>query len=191
LRAKFGIPPKGAVVLYLARMEEEMGLGVLMEAIPAMLARNPNLRFLLAGRSGPLRAAADAFAEGHPGNVITIPDVPMPDLPDLYAAASLVVIPSVSERACLGLSIAEAMACRKPVVVTRIGGGPEVAFDGVHGLLVQPRDGGALAAAILSLTADPARMEAMGIAGRARVEEIFDKEKTNVSMEAYLSGKGA
>lgn len=191
LRARFGIPASGPVVLYLARMEEEMGLGVLMEAIPEVLARQPSVRFVLAGRSGPLKGKAESLRLDRPDNVFVAADVPMDDLPDLYAAASMVVIPSTTQRACLGLSIAEAMACRKPVVVTSIGGGPEVAFHGEHGLLVPPRDPGALAAAILSLATDEPRMAAMGGAGRARVEDVFDKDKTNAGMEAYLSGSPA
>jgi glycosyltransferase involved in cell wall biosynthesis len=191
VRARFQVPPTGALVMYLARMELEMGLGVMMDAIPALLAADPGLRFMLAGRSGPLREKAEALQRSLPANVFTAADVPVEDLPDLYAAASLVVIPSINERACLGLAIAEAMACRKPVVVSRMGGGPEVAFDGEHGLLVPPGDARALAQAVLSLIADPARMEAMGMAGRARIEDVFDKEKTNAAMEAYLSGNPA
>jgi starch synthase len=57
------------------------------------------------------------------------------------------------------------------VVATRTGGLPELVEDGVTGLLVEPDDPSALAEAVTSLLADPARAEAMGMEARRRVEE--------------------
>jgi glycosyltransferase involved in cell wall biosynthesis len=62
----------------------------------------------------------------------------------------------------------EYMAAGKPVVSTRVGGVPELVEDGVHGLLVEPRDPGALAAAIGRLLHDPGEARRLGEQGRER-----------------------
>ena len=69
----------------------------------------------------------------------------------------------------LGTSLLDAMACGKPVVATTAGGIPEVVVDGETGLLVPPRDHGAMADAIVRLLADARCGEQMGAAGLARV----------------------
>jgi starch synthase len=99
--------------------------------------------------------------------------------------ATAFACPSVYEP--MGIVNLEAMACEAAVVATSVGGIPEVVEDGVTGLLV-PYDAEAdgtgtpvdpagmaadLAARINELIADPARAEAMGLAGRARAVERF------------------
>ena len=75
--------------------------------------------------------------------------------------------------------LTEAMASGLAVVSTRVSGIPELVDDGVNGLLVQPRDAQALAAAVEQLLADPARRAAFAQAGRRKVEQDF-----NVHVEA-------
>jgi glycosyltransferase involved in cell wall biosynthesis len=114
-------------------------------------------------------------------------DVPYADLPRFYAASSIVAAPSVSARACLGLSIAEAMATGKAVVGCRVGGTSEVVQDGETGVLVPPGDPFALGQAILDMLAKPATGRTMGLSGRARAVAIFDKRLANAKFEAILT----
>jgi glycosyltransferase involved in cell wall biosynthesis len=101
----------------------------------------------------------------------------------LYAGCDLYVHPSRSE-AC-PLAVLEAMAAGRAVVATDVGGVPELvvpggldrAMPGETGLLVPPENPRALAAAIEVLLADPARCEAMGRSGRARVEAHFSLDR--------------
>jgi glycosyltransferase involved in cell wall biosynthesis len=74
--------------------------------------------------------------------------------------------------------IAEAMACGKPVVSTTVAGIPELVANGHTGLLVQPRDVPALAAAIRRLASDEDLRLRFGGAGRLRIEQNFTVEKT-------------
>jgi starch synthase len=120
------------------------------------------------------------------GNVIWIEDMlPKPDVIQILSHATVFACPSVYEP--MGIVNLEAMACEAAVVATAVGGIPEVVEDGVTGLLVPyeaepdgtgtPLDPGALAAdlaaCINELLADPARAEAMGLAGRVRAVERF------------------
>jgi glycosyltransferase involved in cell wall biosynthesis len=98
------------------------------------------------------------------------------DVPDLLAAADLVVLPSLFEG--LPVSVLEAMAAQRPVVATAIGGTDEAVTSEHTGLLVPPRDPGALAAASHRLQADPALARRLASAGRERVEREFASETT-------------
>jgi glycosyltransferase involved in cell wall biosynthesis len=80
-------------------------------------------------------------------------------------------MPSLSEG--LPLALVEAMSFGLPVVVSRVGGVPEVVTDGVEGLLVPPSDSAALAAAIRSLLDDTALRSRQGDAARTRALRDF------------------
>ncbi|MDQ2766608.1 MAG: glycosyltransferase family 4 protein, partial [Gemmatimonadota bacterium] len=85
---------------------------------------------------------------------------------DILAAGDLFTMPSLSEG--LPLALVEAMSFGLPVVVTRVGGVPEVVTDGVEGFLVPPSDPSALAAALDALLDDAPRRQQMGAAARTR-----------------------
>jgi glycosyltransferase involved in cell wall biosynthesis len=184
VRGRFGISTSDPVVIFVGRMVREMGLHVLLEAIPGMLKKNENVRFLIVGKSDELEATAKSVGKRYPSNVFVSSNLAMEELPLFEAAADVAVVPSMSDRACLGLAIAEAMAAGKPVVASDIGGGREVVVNGVTGMLVPPGDGHALAESILSLLNTPKDMRAaMGKAGRLRVLDRFDKNQVNRRME--------
>lgn len=98
------------------------------------------------------------------------------DVPDLLQAADLFALTSVSEAA--SLTLLEAMASGLPVVVTAVGGNPEMVRHDQEGLLVPRGDATATAAALAQLLAEPARAGAMGSAGRARVWERYRLDYT-------------
>jgi glycosyltransferase involved in cell wall biosynthesis len=96
------------------------------------------------------------------------------DLPDLLAAADLVVLPSVAE--AFGLVLAEALYLGTPVVATKVGGVPEIVEDGVDGLLVPPGNSEALAEAIVDLLNNASNRSWLAGAGRERIRERFSFE---------------
>lgn len=183
IRSRYGLGPDALVTLYVGRMVREMGLHVLLDAIPAVLRQCSQAVFFIVGTSGDLTPEARAVSVRYPGRVFVAPDVLDTELPPYYDACDLSVAPSINARACLGLAVAEAMATNKPVIGSRVGGTAEVLVDGETGMLVPPENGVALANAIVSLLHNPSRREQMGWRGRQRALTLFDKDLTNRRME--------
>jgi glycogen synthase len=113
-------------------------------------------------------------------------------LHSLYERADVFVHPTHYEGS--SLVTLEAMAHGKAVVATRAGGIPDKIVEGVTGLLVEPGDRAALAAALGALARDRLRREAMGDAGRARAGAEFScrtlVERTLALYEELLRGAG-
>jgi len=97
------------------------------------------------------------------------------DVRRLLPALDVYVNSSTTEG--ISLTILEAMAAGLPVVATHVGGNPEVVIDHETGLLVRPRSGVALAAALNELAAAPQRAVVMGAAGRFRVKRHFTLDR--------------
>jgi glycosyltransferase involved in cell wall biosynthesis len=102
----------------------------------------------------------------------------------LLADVDVLALPSWTEG--LPLVVLEAMARRRAVVATPVGGTPEVVVDGVTGLLVPPRDPDALADALRRLLADAPLRARMGDAGYERVQARFSADAmTGRVLEIY------
>lgn len=185
VRDRLGIPMSQRVILFVGRMIRDMGLHTLLDAIPGVLSATSDVTFLIVGARGDLFDRAVELQQDR--KVIVIPDVPLAELPDYYAAASVLTVPTLGERACSSLAAMEAMATSRPVIAAAVGGVPEVVVDGVTGVLVKPGDPSELGAAIVSLLQNPALMHRMGTAGRQTAEVRFDQEKTNGSLEALFN----
>jgi len=95
------------------------------------------------------------------------------DLAEVFHAIDVEVLTSAHPEP-LGNVVIEAMACRKPVIATNIGGPPEMIEEGISGLLVPPADPEALAQAMRVLIGDPDRCRSMGEAGNQRFLEKFE-----------------
>lgn len=115
------------------------------------------------------------------------------DVGRVLGAADLFLLPSRNE--AFGLAALEAMACGVPVIASRIGGLPEVVEHGVTGLLFDPDDTEAMAAAAIRLLSDPAGHRRMSEAAAARARERFDAARIVPRYEALyrrvLAGAGA
>jgi glycosyltransferase involved in cell wall biosynthesis len=159
------------VVLTLARLHPQKGHAYLLAAA----AQVHDVTFVLAG-DGPLRGELEAQARelGVADRCVFLGD--RSDVPDLLAAADLLVLPSLFEG--LPVSVLEAMAAQRPVVATAIGGTDEAVTHELTGLLVPPRDPTALASAIRRIRSDPALARRLAAAGRARVEREFSSAVT-------------
>ncbi|HKQ71639.1 MAG TPA: glycosyltransferase family 4 protein [Polyangiaceae bacterium] len=108
-----------------------------------------------------------------------------PRLLDLYRAASAFVLPTRGD--CFSIASMEAMAVGLPVVVSKVGGISEIVLEGETGHLIGPGNGPDLKSAIESLLGDAERRRQMGVAGRRRVEDRFDAQKTADRLFALLT----
>jgi L-malate glycosyltransferase len=170
LRRSLGLDPARRYVICVARFHPIKDHAMLLRAFAPVAAARADVDLLLAG-DGPLRGDRErqARALGLEGRVRFLGV--RADVPALLEAADVFALTSISEAA--SLTILEAMASRLPVVVTAVGGNPEIVRQGVDGLLVPRGDDGAASAALARLLDDPVSAKAMGAAGRARVEERY------------------
>ncbi|HVS37880.1 MAG TPA: glycosyltransferase, partial [Gemmataceae bacterium] len=179
LRRQLGLDPYRRYVAMVARFHPVKDHAMLLHAFAKAAASRPDVDLLLVG-DGPLRGELQALtARLGIGGRVRFLGV-RSDVPDLLRAVDLFALTSVSEAA--SLTLLEAMASRLPVVVTAVGGNPEIVRHDVEGLLVPRGDAAAAAAALLRLLDDPTAAKAMGEAGRARVEERYQLSRT---IEAY------
>ena len=169
--AEFGWATADPLVISVGRLAPEKNYGVLLEAIARIGRRHPQVRCLLVG-SGPCRAEilAEVDSLGLTGRVKLAGS--RNDVPDLLGAADIFVLASLKEG--LPVSLLEAMAAGKAVVVTSVGGMPEVITDGDNGLVVPCGDTDALVDSIDRLLRDGDLREAFGEAVRAKAEKEFD-----------------
>jgi len=170
---EWGIPEDAPVVGVIGRIDAQKDPLLLLEAAATVIERVPGALFVFAGQ-GPMLATCRARArelgiERHLRWIGWVADVrPLLARMDLLALASRWEgMPNVA---------LEAMACRKPVVATRIGGTDEVVVDGETGLLTTPGNAAEMADAIVRILSNRALAAEMGRQGRARVEQHFTVE---------------
>ena len=183
LRREFGIPVGAPLLGVVARLEAEKGHRYLIEAMPAILRGAPETWLVIVG-DGSLDAAlrAQAAALPRPARDRIVFTGRREDVAAITGEIDIAVLPSLRE--AQGISILEAMARRKPVVASAVGGIPEVLTDGVDGLLVPPADPRSLAAACIRLACSPEERARLGEAGRATVEARFSLDAMVRSLEA-------
>lgn len=160
----------GPVLLTVARLTEEKGHRFLIEALPGLLAEWPSLVCLFVGEGKyrePLRALAREKGVEQSCRFVGSKD----DVVDWYAAADVMVLPSLSEG--FPFTVLEALAMARPVVATAVNGVPEIIQDGRTGLLVPPRNPRALATAIRHVLRDLSQAARMGKAGQDKVAACF------------------
>lgn len=172
-RAAMGFEPDEVVFAVVGPIHGVDGKGqfYFVAAAAQVLASCPRARFVCVGEGnaiGRLKAEALRLGLGSRFEVRPFTD----DVPTLMRAIDVLVHPAVASEA-LGLVILEALACGRPVVASRLDGISETFVAGEHGLLVPPRDAGALAAGMSTLANDDELRQAMGTAGRAWVQGRF------------------
>ena len=143
----------------------------MLDTIPSVLKEFPKTVFLFAG-DGPQRENIEKKLSelGIAKNVKLLGL--RKDIPEILKTIDLFVLPTLQE--ALGTSFLEAMAMKKPVIGTNVGGVPEVVNNGITGILVEPEKPAALAGAIIALLKDKEKMRIMGEEGRRIVEKKYN-----------------
>lgn len=161
------------IVGYVGRLVWEKGLRVLLQAAQEITTTRADVVFVLAGK-GPARTELDALVS-HLGLQNKVHFLGQrSDLPDVYASFDIFVLPSFDEG--MPMAVLEAMAARKPVVATRVGGIPKMIKDQVSGILVEPGDAGELTHALTQLLEKPVTGAELGRDASEEVRNHFSSE---------------
>jgi glycosyltransferase involved in cell wall biosynthesis len=179
--ASLNIPANAKIIVTAGRLSPEKGHRYLIEAIPRIHSEGNEACFVFAG-DGPLTKEIMQHAKD-----LGVLDQCRflgfrRDLPEIFSVMDFMVLPSLSEG--LPNVILEAFAASKPVVASNVGGVPELVEDGISGYLIPPGRPELLAKAISKMLSDPAKMEAMGIAGYERVKRDFTFKTQTEKLEA-------
>jgi glycosyltransferase involved in cell wall biosynthesis len=172
VRASLGVDADAPVVITVGRQEYQKGHRHLLEAVPALADRFPNVEVLIVGREGHTSSELQTLtASLEIGDRVRFMGH-RTDVADLLAAADVFVFPSVYEG--LGGASLEAMALSLPIVASDIPALHEVVEADTNGILVPPGDAFALQTAISRLLADPDLREQFGSNSRMIFERDFD-----------------
>ena len=163
---------QGPIIGNVARLAPQKGHRYLIDAVPAVLERHPDARFVIVG-DGELRRELERQAAPLGDHVLFTGA--RDDVPGLLASFDVFAFPSLFEGLCL--AVIEAQAAGVPVVATPVGGIRETVVDGETGFLCPLRDPAALAARINACLDRPA--EALRVAAEAqrRVQERFSERR--------------
>ncbi|MFF2833838.1 glycosyltransferase family 4 protein [Cellulosimicrobium cellulans] len=163
-------PVREPVVVAVGRIEHVKGFDLLVDAFASSPLRD-RARLVVVGDGSEAGALRRRVASAGLTDRVELPGRLDPsEVAARLAAADVVVVPSRADAA--PLVVLEAWRSGRPLVATVRGGPPEIVTDGVDGVLVDPQDTQALAAAVLGLLDDPERAGRIGAAGRRRVEDF-------------------
>ena len=195
-RALLGVAPGVPLVFAVGRFVRKKGFEYLIDAVPALQARHPDLQVVIAG-GGDLDAAlkSRAWAAGVSDHVRFPGILAHASVGTALAAADVVVVPSVRDDAGnvdgLPNVVMEALASATPLVATAAGGIGAVVTDGDNGLLVAERDAAGLAAAIDRLLGDAGLAARLGARARRRVQAEHGWDRAARQFEAAYAGARA
>jgi glycosyltransferase involved in cell wall biosynthesis len=187
LRSTLGLPLNKRIVTSIARLEAGKGQAELIEAAVIVLQEFPDVVFLIVGEEtppdGPITSSLrDSVLRLGLANHFVFAGA-RGDVPDILAITDVFVHCPTTWIEGLGICHLEAMASGKPSVISRNGGLPEAAIDGVTGIVVDPSDIAAMSVAILRFLINPDLAERFGRAARARAEKLFDIATNNTVYE--------
>ncbi len=174
-------------LLFVGRLVEKKGVGVLLEAMQLVTAKYNDVELLIVG-DGPLLTPLQQFARetGLEDQVRFLGSVSQDELPRIYSSTGIAVVPSViaesGDQEGLGLVTIEALGCGCAVVVSALEAIKDV-VNSETGILVRPGDADDLARGICTLLDQPASRNELAMAGRNKVIQEFDWQ---VSGERYL-----
>lgn len=163
------------LIVSTGRLELQKDYPILVQAMAEVCNAYPDAVLCLLGE-GSQRARIIKEIEKYQlsRNVILTGAVSHHDVARYLNACDLFVMPSIYEGTCIAL--AEACFAGKPVVATAFAGAHELVVDGKTGFRVPIRDVEAIAAKIISLIDNATEACAMGMAGKAHVMSIFNKD---------------
>ena len=171
-------------ILFVGRLEERKGLIHLLKAYHRLRKRKVDARLLVVGAGPKLREYKRFVGLRGIRDVEFLGRVTDEEKVRYFASADIYCAPNTGQES-FGIVLLEAMAAGVPIVASDIHGFKRVVERNVQGLLVEPRNPRALAAALYALTRDPELRHEMGEAGRARAPEFSWDRVTERIVDFY------
>lgn len=168
-------------LLFCGRLIQRKGIDVLLRALPMVLAERA-VKLVITGE-GDRKAEWEQLAKelGLESTVRFAGFVSNEELGELYRNCTTYVHPAIhddnGDTEGLGVVLIEALANKKPVIASEVGGIVDVIIDGETGLLVPEKNEGALALAILRVLSDSSLAAALGEQGRLHASRVFDWDR--------------
>jgi glycosyltransferase involved in cell wall biosynthesis len=181
LREELGIPRHAPVFGTVSVFRRLKGHQYLLEAAGAILRAVPEAKILLAGEGPQEKNIRNKIEELGIGEAVFLAGF-REDIPRVLNTMDVFVFPSLQE--ALGTAILEALAMRKAVVASRVGGIPEIIQEGKTGFLVDPEKPAAIAEKVIPLLKNPDLRRRLGDQGRRFVESHYDNRLMIGRLEA-------
>lgn len=181
IKKRYGLEDK-AVLLTVGRLEERKGHDMVLKALPEVLAKFPDLIYLIVGTGERLDHLKSLVQDLHLENHVKFAGKADTDeLPLYYCCCDIFIMANRELEGGsiegFGIVFVEAAACGKPVIGGDSGGTKDAILDGVTGFLVDPLDAKEIAAKITTLLENPDFSRKLGLEGRRRAEEEFSWDK--------------
>lgn len=180
------------LVVFVGRLQAFKGTDIAVDAMAHLQRMVPGAQLAIVGGDSPrgsrgerMRLRLAARRLGVLDKLTFMEPVTHTELPELYRAADVVVVPSASES--FGLVALEASACGTPVVATAVGGLREIVRDGVSGYLVTRRDPKSFAAALSRVLADPGAQDRLGSAAAKEAQRFPWTRTADGILDAFAS----
>jgi sugar transferase (PEP-CTERM/EpsH1 system associated) len=170
IRAEFGYSSADFVTVQVARLHELKDHQTALRAVDEARHKIPGLRLLLAGDGDQRSAIEQTIRERGLEQTVTLAGT-RKDIADLLSASDVFLLSSISEG--IPLTVIEAMAARRPVVSTAVGGLPELIEHGVSGMLAPSGDASSLAASMVQLYQNANLRNQMAEVAASRAQEKF------------------
>jgi phosphatidyl-myo-inositol dimannoside synthase len=178
------------LVLMVGRLAQvHKGFDTAIRALPEILRAVPDASLVIAGPGDPAALAILARTNGVADHVVFAGPVPRTELILLFSACDLFLLPAREVQGTaegFGVVFLEAALAGKAAVGGRSGGVGEAVLDGETGLLVNGKDPGEVASAVVRLLGDPALASRLGQRARERVLEEFDGQRQQRQFAALI-----
>jgi glycosyltransferase involved in cell wall biosynthesis len=173
LKAELGLSPETILVGTVAILRKKKGHAELLAAVPSILEKHPEARFVFAGDGAQTENLKTKIADMGLQDKVFMLGLRR-DVINVLQSLDVFALPTHQE--ALGTAFIEASAMGLPCIGTNVDGVPEVVADGVTGLLVPPISSESIAKAILQLLDNPEQRRQMGQAASERVRKVFSRQ---------------
>lgn len=175
--------PERCGVIFVGRLERYKGIFDLLE----VATRLPDVPFTIIGTGNAEDELRVRITDQGLSNITLTGKLPREQIVDHLAQHRVMVVPSRWHET-FGLTAVEGMAAGLPVVVTQMGGLPEVIEDGSTGWAVTAGDLETLTDRVAELARDRGLADQMGTAARTRARTVFSEEAYTTRLTRYLGG---